>query len=274
MSIRFLSTGPVADRERIGAAYLRVRNLRPHGFTGPSDDEPARVLRWRTVAQELEEQISLGHFAKGARLPSEAAIAGRHGVTRRTVRHAFAKLAQRGLIRCTPGLGAFVASPRLTYSLDESASFSENVLRAGRKPGHRMVSIEETFAPAEVTAWLDIARRARVLEIRHVGTANDVPVCVSTSWFPADRCARVGEFFARTNNLAQALRLLGIPKTLRAMTRVTARLADVRERSELQLKPPAIVSVIETLDTDGKGEPVQAAYTSFPSDHVEIVIGK
>jgi hypothetical protein len=37
-----------------------------------------------------------------------------------------------GLVRCTPGIGAFIASPRITYSLASDARFYENVLRAVR----------------------------------------------------------------------------------------------------------------------------------------------
>jgi len=275
MTIRFLQPGPAAHAGvRIQGDLRRIRNLRaPFTSRGkPADEKP--LPRWRTIALDLEERIALGDLAHGERLPTEAAIAARHGVARQTVRHAIANLAQRGLVRCTPGIGAFVSSPRLTYSINDDARFFENVMRAGRRPGNRILSVEETFAPAEVTAWLQLARRARVLELRHVGTANDIPICVSTSWFPADRCARIGEYFARTSSFSHAFRFIGIPAIHRKMTRVTARLADARDRELLNVRTGAIVSVIEALYADGKGEPVQATYASFPSEAVEIVVGR
>lgn len=228
---------------------------------------------WRIVADEIEDDILHGRLTAGDKLTTEASIAARHGVARQTVRTAIAALARKGLVRCTPSIGAFVASPKITYSLASDARFYENVLRAGRNPGSRTVSIRQTTAPHEMATWLGLARRTLVREIEHIGTASGVPICRSTSWFPADRCRRLPELFERTGSFSEAFRLIGIPRTHRKTARVSVRTACARDVEHLGVASGASMLVIDALYVDDNGEPVQAAHALFPSEFVEIVVG-
>lgn len=63
------------------------------------------------VAQQLLQAIKDGVFPVGSRLPSEAELAQRVGVSRPTVREALSALAAAGLIEGRPGLGHFVRHP-------------------------------------------------------------------------------------------------------------------------------------------------------------------
>ena len=66
------------------------------------------LLRYRQVADGLRAAIAAGRFGPASALPSEADLMARHGVSRGTVRHAFALLEADGLIRTQPGKGRYV----------------------------------------------------------------------------------------------------------------------------------------------------------------------
>jgi GntR family transcriptional regulator, phosphonate transport system regulatory protein len=234
---------------------------------------PTPLPQWRVVADEIEDDILNGRLSAGDKLSTEASIAARHGVARQTVRTAIAALSRRGLVRCTPGIGAFIASPRITYSLASDARFYENVLRAGRRPGSRTVSIRQTTAPHEMATWLGVARRTLVREIEHIGTASGVPICRSISWFPEDRCWRLPELFERTGSFSEAFRLIGIARTHRKTARITVCTAGEKDITHLGVAPGASMLVIDALYVDDRGEPVQATHATFPSELVEIVVG-
>ncbi|HHB81205.1 MAG TPA: GntR family transcriptional regulator, partial [Aliiroseovarius sp.] len=47
---------------------------------------------WKAIAETLAAEIARGHYAPGAKLPTEAQLARRFGVNRHTVRRATADL--------------------------------------------------------------------------------------------------------------------------------------------------------------------------------------
>jgi DNA-binding FadR family transcriptional regulator len=60
------------------------------------------------VAQRLQEQISLGSYKTGEKLPTEPALMESFGVGRSTIREAVRILANSGVLRVQQGLGTFV----------------------------------------------------------------------------------------------------------------------------------------------------------------------
>jgi DNA-binding GntR family transcriptional regulator len=77
----------------------------------PRDISPRSISRTSTaeeVADALREQILLGEFAPGARLP-EIPLAAAFQVSRNTLRDAFRMLGREGLVEHLPHRGGFVA---------------------------------------------------------------------------------------------------------------------------------------------------------------------
>lgn len=60
------------------------------------------------LVAELTQQILLGKFPAGSRLPSESAFVKEHGVSRTVVREALSKLQASGLVETRHGIGTFV----------------------------------------------------------------------------------------------------------------------------------------------------------------------
>jgi DNA-binding FadR family transcriptional regulator len=63
---------------------------------------------YEAIAHELLVLVLGGHFAQGARLPSERQLAARFGVSRPTIREALSALESRGLVETRVGSGTFV----------------------------------------------------------------------------------------------------------------------------------------------------------------------
>src|SRR5215475_11502264 len=74
----------------------------------------------------LADAIVAGTLSPGDRLPTEQDLAAWLGVSRMTLRHALAELAQRGLVTRSVGRsgGTFVAEPKVEQDLTVLAGFS------------------------------------------------------------------------------------------------------------------------------------------------------
>src|ERR1700744_1809700 len=70
-----------------------------------------------SVAEKLLAQIDKGVFAKGIKLPTEAALAQAFGVSRTVIREAVSRLRNEGVIESRQGSGMFVTSGRVARPL-------------------------------------------------------------------------------------------------------------------------------------------------------------
>jgi GntR family transcriptional regulator len=76
---------------------------------------------YQTLRRRLRDDIAAGLYRHGVRLPTESELAAQHGLSRQTVRRAFADLVAEGAVYRVPGRG--------TYAYDDSSSTGHRYLR-------------------------------------------------------------------------------------------------------------------------------------------------
>jgi GntR family phosphonate transport system transcriptional regulator len=236
-------------------------------------DRLGGVSAWRQIADRLEAEISAGILAEGAKLPAEAALAERYGVNRHTVRRAIAMLAEKGLVRASRGSGTYVEAPPLAYPISERTRFSDIVAAEGRLPGSQLLGSERLAADAAIARRLAIAIGEPVIRLETLASTNGVPLSCGTHHFPAARLPRIADDYAQTLSITRALKAGGIPDYLRRETRITARPASPAEAVALDLVAGRPVLVVEALNVDPHGMPIQTTSSIFAADRVEIVVG-
>lgn len=146
-----------------------------------------RVPAHLQIEQWLAQAVSNGMFRPGDKLPVEGEFAAALGVSRATLRQAWASLEARGVLfrRRGRGGGTFVAEPRVECDLTGLLSFTEQMRRAHREPGATVVHAAEVPAPVHVAAALSLARGDEVVRIERVRSANASPVALECSYLPA-----------------------------------------------------------------------------------------
>ena len=102
-----------------------------------SIDRASPVPFYFQLRKLLEDQIVSGRWVPAERLPGESALCEHFTVSRTTVRQALAELENEGLVRREKGRGTFVAEPRTSAWLLQSAhGFHEE----GERAGHSVTS--------------------------------------------------------------------------------------------------------------------------------------
>lgn len=84
---------------------------------GAADDASSKQPKYRQIVESLRANISAGHYRDGARLPSEAELVRRFGVSRMTVVKAMQQLQQEGLLVRRTGSGTYLAGGSATQNL-------------------------------------------------------------------------------------------------------------------------------------------------------------
>src|SRR5580692_12919096 len=146
---------PRGGRRRVRPA-LRIGVRQPPAIVrGPGTTLYTQIEDW------LAGQIAAGALAPGDRLPTEQDLAGWFGVSRMTLRHALAELAQRGLVTRAVGRGGgtFVGEAKLEQDLTTLAGFSEQLRRHGKVAGARVLGAAEIPASVTAAGALELAER-------------------------------------------------------------------------------------------------------------------
>ena len=73
-------------------------------------DSSDLASRYQEIARQLREEVASGRYGKEGRMPSEAQLVRRFGVSRPTVARALRVLADEGLVERRAGSGTFVRS--------------------------------------------------------------------------------------------------------------------------------------------------------------------
>jgi GntR family transcriptional regulator, phosphonate transport system regulatory protein len=230
------------------------------------------VTLWRRIADELEQAIGLGTYTAGDRLPGEVEIAARFGVNRHTVRHAIAELARRGLVRATRGSGTFVERPRLSYPIRARTRFSEIVGSAGRDPGGRLIGHGIEAATPDIARRLDLTTGDPVVRLEILRSADGLPLCSSTSWFPARFAADAARVFRGRRSITATLAYFGVKDYRRQSTRVTAGAADALDAERLQITPGRAILIVDSINVTLSGAAVHTNRSRFAADRVELVV--
>ena len=89
--------------------------------------EPA----YRTLREQLRDEIAAGRYRDGARLPTESELVARHGLSRQTVRRAFQDLVAEGVVYRVPGRGTYASESGRRYlrqlgSIEDLMSLSDD----------------------------------------------------------------------------------------------------------------------------------------------------
>ncbi len=227
----------------------------------------AQIERW------LVEAIGDGELAPGDRLPSESALAAFFGVSRMTLRQALAGLQDRGVVLRKRGRsgGTFIARPRIDCDLTGLAGFTEQLRRSRRQATARVISAATTAADRTVAGALAIEPSAPVHRIVRVRSADDLPLALEHSYFPA--MLFPGLLQQRlTGSLYELLTVQYRQRPHTATEYLEPVVPDPADAALLDAPIGAAVMLIERTAYTAAGLPVEYARDLFRPDRVRISV--
>jgi GntR family phosphonate transport system transcriptional regulator len=230
------------------------------------------LAAWRQIADGLEADMAAGRLRPGDRLAAEVDLARRFGVNRHTVRRALAALASRGLVRATQGLGTFVEAKPLAYPIGPRTRFSEAAAQAGREAWGDLIGSTPIPADRATAEALRISEGVPVLELVTMHRADGTPISTARTRLPLPRFDGLAETYRRLGSLTKAFAAHDLWDYTRLSTRISARPASGGEGALLDLAPGRVLLVIDSVNVDPEGLPVQATRSLFAADRVELVV--
>lgn len=213
------------------------------------------VPLYKQLYYQLRDAIVAGEYRVGTRLPSERQLAADHGISRLTARKALSLLRKEGYVEAYQGRGSYVAhGTSHTYDHLPLQGFAELMLRQGMTPSSKVISCEVVPVSGEVARLLQIAEYEKVIKIRRLRLANNIPVALHTAYLRHPLCDPILSVDLEKRSLYRSLEEhLGIK-----LAHVSESMRDILGQSKdlryLRLTPPAAVTQVmrRTYDTEGR----------------------
>ncbi|MEM7733545.1 MAG: phosphonate metabolism transcriptional regulator PhnF [Pseudomonadota bacterium] len=232
-----------------------------------------KIPVWRSIYSTLSGDIGEGRYAQGDKLPTEAALSRRFGVNRHTVRRALAKLAEDGTVHARRGAGVFVTQEPTLYPIGKRVRFHQNLQAAGRLPTKEVLALETRPAGKDEADMLALEPRAMVHVYEGISRADDQPVALARTIFPAARFPDLPRELRRYHSISKALQECGLADYTRVWTRFTAKQASATQSRHLQISEGAPLLRTVSLSVDEAGAPVEYGRTWFAGDRVTLTVG-
>lgn len=241
---------------------------------GSQIDRHSPIPMYYQLARLLSAAIVGGELAAGTRLASEPDLCTEFNVSRATVRQAFQRLENEGLIRRVKGHGTFVADAReRSWLLQSSAGFfHEEVDRLGFDVTSKVLRAEHAILPYPATEALQLPAESvgGILErLRYV----DNKVALHVRDFVPARYAEAalslnrqdGSLYDRLEQLA-GVTVHGGRRTLEA-AHAPGSVAQL-----LEVKPRTPLTFIESVSWDREGRPFHFFQTWLRTDRIRIEV--
>ncbi|KAA6175483.1 GntR family transcriptional regulator [Pseudomonas veronii] len=197
---------------------------------------------YEQIAHRLLEEIQRGDFEPSGKLPSEAELGERFGVSRVTVRLAVGKLSDDGVVERKQGKGTFVAAKQVRHGLDALRSFHEALLLQGLKPSMQVIGHTLQPVPEALKGLFEAAHDCLLLERLHF--VDDEPIALGRSHLPAE-LASVVWTDVEHQPIYSILESITGQAVTRADLAIRAQAADASLASTLHVKRGAALLVME-----------------------------
>ncbi|HET7010789.1 MAG TPA: GntR family transcriptional regulator [Anaerolineales bacterium] len=250
-----------------------LSGTRPSDFVldPPVDRLIAGLPLYVQIAEALLGRIERGELVAGARLPPERELSESLGVNRLTLRRALRELEGRGLLRRSPGIGTFVAEPKIERQAGWLVSFTRGLQQRGLTPGTRLLSITTQPVDAPQARDLKLPVSEMVYVIQRLRTMNAEPVLLERYTLSQRRFAGLERFDLQGRSVFEVLESEFGARIARARQSLEPIVAGPQESELLGIAPGAPLMLERRLSFDPQDRPVELGRDVYRGDRFRFV---
>lgn len=223
------------------------------------------------IRENLRADITGGTLKRGEQLPPEHELAARFNVSRMTIRESIEDLVNEGLLYRRHGVGTFVAFPHLQRDHTRLTSFFDKAEDEGIEVRARLLKLEVVPAKPKVALALDIPTGTRVIRVKTLRYADNVPVTVHDAHLPHKLFASLLTENFEVQHLWSLFEKAGY-RVKRAVQRLEAREADRDVALLMKIKQGAPILFKERTVYAEDGTPVEFTYCYNRGDIYSLTV--
>lgn len=223
------------------------------------------------IREALRGEITRQVLKRGEKLPSEQELASQFKVSRMTIRESIEDLVDEGLLYRRHGVGTFVAYPHLQRDHTRLTSFFDKAENEGIQVRATLLSMDVRPAKPKVAAALDIPVDSKVIRVKTLRFADNVPITVHDAYMPHKLFASIYTENLEVQHLWTLFEKCGY-KVKRAVQRLEAREATKDIAHLMKIKEGAPILFKERTVYADDGTPVEFTYCYNRGDIYSLTV--
>lgn len=156
------------------------------------------------ISEQIRKQIDSGYYVEDQLLPSEAEIQQQYNVSRVTVRAAYKRLNDMGIIRTVQGKGTYVNNIR-EKDWSWMRHFTSEIHGLGREPSSIILAFKQIAANHEVADRLNLSLKTPVFYIKRLRCIDNYPVWLTKSYVPVTVAEALSKEYFSVKGVSQSI---------------------------------------------------------------------
>lgn len=226
-------------------------------------DKRSPVPVYMQISNAIRAMIHSGALGPDSILPPSKQLCEKFGITRMTLRQAYAVLDREGLVDAQRGRGTFIRRPRIERTLSQMIGFSEEMLARGKKPSSRVLTFEQT-GPSDIAS--QFLGAGPIFRIERLRLADGVPMAIEEVQIPQPLCPGLERFDFETQSLYRVLDQVYRLQFDRCEQVVAASIPDHRQRSLLEIGPKVALLQVTRQSFTKADRPATYGVTHYRGD--------
>ncbi|HWD97659.1 MAG TPA: GntR family transcriptional regulator [Bryobacteraceae bacterium] len=225
-------------------------------------DRRSPVPVYIQISDAIRERIEAGELQPDAVLPSSQLLCEKLGITRMTLRQAYAVLEREGLIDAQRGRGTFIRKSRIDRTLSRMIGFSEEMRACGKKPSSRILAFKQTEPSDLASGFLE----SEVYRIERLRLADREPMAIERVEIAAALCPGLEQFDLAKESLYEVLDREYRVRFTRCEQVVSASIPDARQRQLLHVGADVALLNVTRRSFTNPDRPASCGITQYRGD--------
>lgn len=222
------------------------------------------------IHDKIKDDIDVGIWKIGQRLPSERDLADEFGVSRMTLRQAITLLVEEGVLTRKVGSGTYVASTRVQEKMRGTTSFTEIIQLQGKTPSSQLLSYIKTQPNEKERQMLHLDSKENIIRMERVRFADGVPVVYEVASIPERLIQNVKKEDV-TNHFFKTLTDNGY-RIGKSHQIIFARLANDKVARLLDIKKNQAILALRQVSYLEDGQPFEYVNSQYVGDRFEFYL--
>lgn len=230
-----------------------------------------KIYDYELVYNYIFEQINVEYFAHD-KIPSESELCKEFSLSKLTVRQGINKLKNEGYLYSRQGSGNFVSPKKIVYKISPYTTFSNTMRKFKQEPKIKLLEKKLIKADAEIAEKLSVRKAEKVLYVKVMRLADDVPFLYSEYYLNLLVLKGIEEKIENIQSFSELYKELSLqPIRDNSEIDITSTNYQTKKIFQVQNDMPIIKISTKTIDEISK-KTIDYCHTYFRSDLMRISI--